>query len=412
MDIVEIPIDAITIPAGRRQPDRERCRSELVPSIREVGLLHPITVTKGEDDGHYVLVAGWNRLEAVRLLGWPLIPATIKHFDALHAELAEITENIHRVELPLAELDRARNRYVAIYASIHPESTGKARMIAGGKRGGKRKGESPPDGGQDPATDGQSDREEMSAIEATAKKFGVTPEAIRRSVIRSALAIESRDALDAAGLNSDEITGIAAIRDPIRRKRMVILCSHGLSPTEAGEVLDLPTDEVEGLLVRQQDNPLSGAELATVLNQDPIDRKPLISVLAVGLPYQDAMQEVLGERWTDCEETMSDADWLDKMCGDSPGYRFGNRAAYLEAAALYRKIRSARHQFERAIGWSQIKGNGPAGTNPYYWRLTGLLNVKHPKHWRKCPGNAMLPCFRGQSPAGKCTRCRGAGFVV
>jgi len=64
--------------------------SELVESIRAVGLLHPVVVTK---DG--VLIAGKRRLEAWCSLGWAEIPVTVA--DPQDVRRAEADENIVRL---------------------------------------------------------------------------------------------------------------------------------------------------------------------------------------------------------------------------------------------------------------------------------------------------------------------------
>ena len=58
--------------------------TELAESIKEIGLLNPITVTKD-----YTLIAGHHRLKAFEALGIDLIPIRIVDCTALQAELAE-----------------------------------------------------------------------------------------------------------------------------------------------------------------------------------------------------------------------------------------------------------------------------------------------------------------------------------
>ncbi len=65
-----------------------------------IGLMQPIVITQDN-----ILVAGGNRIEACSRLGWITIPATVKQYDSLDAELAEIDENLIRFEL--TDLERA-----------------------------------------------------------------------------------------------------------------------------------------------------------------------------------------------------------------------------------------------------------------------------------------------------------------
>lgn len=64
---------------------------ELVASIKEVGLLNPITVKKIE--AGYEVVAGNRRFAALRRLKWKEIPAIVFPKDGLDAEVAKLHEN-------------------------------------------------------------------------------------------------------------------------------------------------------------------------------------------------------------------------------------------------------------------------------------------------------------------------------
>jgi site-specific DNA-methyltransferase (adenine-specific) len=72
--------------------------SELAASIKEVGLLNPITITPEKR-----LVAGAHRLKACKDLGWTKIEARSITLDELNRELAEIDENLIRNELTALE---------------------------------------------------------------------------------------------------------------------------------------------------------------------------------------------------------------------------------------------------------------------------------------------------------------------
>ncbi len=75
MDDVTIRIDQIYVPAKRRaEIDPARIES-LAESILEQGLKVPISVRQGK--GRYVLVAGLQRLEAMKALGEDSITAIV-----------------------------------------------------------------------------------------------------------------------------------------------------------------------------------------------------------------------------------------------------------------------------------------------------------------------------------------------
>ena len=85
IDIDEIEVGETLIPIDQRRVDA------LVESIRDVGLLQPISVSGRR------LIAGRHRLEACRALGWVRIPAIeLTGLDALAAEAACIDENLVR----------------------------------------------------------------------------------------------------------------------------------------------------------------------------------------------------------------------------------------------------------------------------------------------------------------------------
>ncbi len=75
MDDVSIPIDEIYVPTKwRGEIDPARVES-LAESILEEGLKVPISVRQGK--GRYVLVAGQQRLEAMKMLGEETITAIV-----------------------------------------------------------------------------------------------------------------------------------------------------------------------------------------------------------------------------------------------------------------------------------------------------------------------------------------------
>ena len=74
----------------------------------------------------YLLVFGNGQLQAAKALGCMHIPAIIRDFDPLHAELARIDENLIRQELPVLDRAEQLRRRKAIYEALHPETRGQA----------------------------------------------------------------------------------------------------------------------------------------------------------------------------------------------------------------------------------------------------------------------------------------------
>ena len=90
---ITCPVAEITMTSDRRKIDRDKV-SELAQSIRNVGLINPVTITADRQ-----LVAGAHRLEACKSLGMSDIPCIIFDGNDLQKELAEIDENLVRLEL-------------------------------------------------------------------------------------------------------------------------------------------------------------------------------------------------------------------------------------------------------------------------------------------------------------------------
>lgn len=95
------------------QPRREFSEEEmadLARSIRENGLLQPLTVrpAPGEEDG-WELVAGERRLRAVRSLEWTEVPALVRDVDDRTLLVLAMVENLQREALgPLEEAEGYR----------------------------------------------------------------------------------------------------------------------------------------------------------------------------------------------------------------------------------------------------------------------------------------------------------------
>ncbi len=74
----------------------------LAQSIRECGLISPISVRRAKNGG-FVLIAGERRLRATRLLGRNYIDAIIVEADEIQSRALSLIENIQREELNFFE---------------------------------------------------------------------------------------------------------------------------------------------------------------------------------------------------------------------------------------------------------------------------------------------------------------------
>lgn len=92
-------MQATYIKVGQRHRQDLGSLDDLVESIREVGLLHPLVV-----DGHGNLIAGERRLAACVRLGMRDIPTTIVHLDEAQVLRAERDENSVRKDFTPSEM--------------------------------------------------------------------------------------------------------------------------------------------------------------------------------------------------------------------------------------------------------------------------------------------------------------------
>ena len=91
MNILEIPIEDIIIPDIKQGSVHPTTVQQIAESIGDIGQLHPILITPDN-----VLITGLQRLEALRLLGRPLVRAVILPISKSFAELVAIDENLFR----------------------------------------------------------------------------------------------------------------------------------------------------------------------------------------------------------------------------------------------------------------------------------------------------------------------------
>lgn len=97
-----VPIRSLIVPPDRVRKDFSKL-PQLIESIRKVGLLHPLVVTRRED-GKYVLNAGESRMRALLLLGWSQAPVTFRdRLSDYEQKLIELEENLKRSDIEWSE---------------------------------------------------------------------------------------------------------------------------------------------------------------------------------------------------------------------------------------------------------------------------------------------------------------------
>jgi ParB-like chromosome segregation protein Spo0J len=99
----EYAVDAIKVDVSKRRPVNPKMVEGLVKSIKAIGLRTPLMVRIRDRVPH--LVAGLQRLDALKALGRKRVPCVCTHGGEIAARKCQITGNLHRGEL--TKLERA-----------------------------------------------------------------------------------------------------------------------------------------------------------------------------------------------------------------------------------------------------------------------------------------------------------------
>lgn len=113
--IGEVEINKIVPnPDQPRRTFDEEALEELATSIREMGVISPITLRKN-DDGTYLIIAGERRYRAAKKAGLTTIPAYIRTVGDEQAMEMALVENIQREDLDAIETALAYQRLMDEY---------------------------------------------------------------------------------------------------------------------------------------------------------------------------------------------------------------------------------------------------------------------------------------------------------
>lgn len=240
---------------------------QLAASIKELGLINPITVRESalfsrsvaSATGGYQTVAGHHRAAAVRALGWEEIDAIVlPEIGGLEAELIEIDENLVRSELTPAQHDHYKARRKDIWEALHPAPSRDYSLESYDTDDGEFQVEPivPPEIGYKkppPQTKGFA--------ASTAELTGETKQSINRSVAR-AEAI-GPNLLRVVGTSLDkvaELTALAKLPEP-ERTALIERAEAGEKVTARPAPAPLPIPAVN-----EQDGPANGLALVRCLD--------------------------------------------------------------------------------------------------------------------------------------------------
>ena len=111
-------VDIHSIKANPNQPRREfdeEALEELAESIRQIGIIQPITLRQMED-GTYQIIAGERRWRASQRAGLDTIPAYVRTVNDEGMMQMALVENIQREDLNAVEIALAYQKLIEQYS--------------------------------------------------------------------------------------------------------------------------------------------------------------------------------------------------------------------------------------------------------------------------------------------------------
>lgn len=193
------PTADIYISDRKRGVDEETVQ-RLVKSIPEMGLLNPITIRFGsaDIDGEVetdiaILVAGRQRLEALKRLGHDVAAVNVVDCDEVTAKMSEISENLDRAELTKLERAAQIEEWVALCGAKHGVSAQLEPKPSGRPEGG---------------------------IRAASRELGLDRNEVTRAIKIAGIAPEAKDAATAAGLDDNQAALLQVADAPTLAKQV------------------------------------------------------------------------------------------------------------------------------------------------------------------------------------------------
>jgi hypothetical protein len=352
-ETVRIPLDHISVPAGRRKLNKKTV-DDLVTSIPVDGLLQDIGVRADPaKPGHFVLVFGRHRLVACVALGWVDVTAKRLDMDADEADMALHAENLFRNELDKAEFYESVAAWAKHYKDRHPVVAGSTTPPPAAGQGNRKRaaeGDKPgrsdsdlPDATPPAAVDGEPTRgENPEATKAFARVLADTTnqcatQAKQTVRIATGLSDEQRAALLEKEVPAYQLDKIAKLPNPDDRQKAVNLIA-------------------------------SGMEINTALAASTAPDNATIE--SVAMPNAPGFK---------AEEDMTCEEWLDHYCRDILG-KLAYKAAFKADALLYRITTAARTEFRGKL--KKPLAQSKAGIKgQLHYMMSRLVNLGHPKDW-------------------------------
>lgn len=113
--INEVALDRIfPNPEQPRTNFDEEALEELAVSIRELGIIQPLSL-RATDDGNYQIIAGERRWRAAKIAGLTTVPAYVRTVKDIEITEMALIENIQREDLNAIEIALAFKKLIDVY---------------------------------------------------------------------------------------------------------------------------------------------------------------------------------------------------------------------------------------------------------------------------------------------------------
>jgi ParB-like chromosome segregation protein Spo0J len=274
---VFLPIDEIDLTHTIR-PYNAAVVGELAQSIRTIGLQTPLTCVIR--DGRHILVAGRNRLEALRLVGAEEAPVRIVEFNDVEAQLWQLSENLHRAELTKLQYDQQVVKYAEL---LKAKQAGKTAAPIPSQPAN----EIPPEGVSRQVGAKPQHRENVGGrpeggYRQAARELNIPEQTVRRAYQTASLSPEAQEAAVETGLDDNRSALLEAAKERAPEAQAQAIRRIAEQKASAAEPLNSETAATS----QRSAKPLrdlvgiSGGELARWIKiTTPNDRPHVIRVL-------------------------------------------------------------------------------------------------------------------------------------
>jgi ParB-like chromosome segregation protein Spo0J len=292
---VFVPIDEIDLSYALR-PYNATVVTDLAQSIRAIGLQTPPTCVVR--DGRHILVAGRNRLEALRTIGVEQAPVRIVDFDDVEAQLWQFSENLHRAELTKLEYDRQVVRYAELLKvklageAAAPLSPQPAKEI--------------PSAGLSRQVGAKVGRPE-SGNKLVARELNIPEQTVRRAYQTASLAPEAQEAAVKTGLDDNRSALLEAAKERTAEAQTATirrLAERKTAPAEPTEGIESPKRTASVPPLRNLENISSGELARWIKITTPNDRPRVVRLLRMAADLlEDELEAIANSPHHSVEES-------------------------------------------------------------------------------------------------------------